>query len=96
MTWIAKQQFQETELGVREVDPLTATGDLTSVGIDDELSEAEHTLTSGKFTAFHNGVAAAGSAARAASVDWLSTAMERVTDISVPPVSVAGTCATPV
>ena len=59
MTWIAKQQFQETELGVREVDALTATGDLTSVGIDDELSEAKHTLTSGKFTAFHNGVAAA-------------------------------------
>ena len=62
MTWIAKQQFQETELGVREVDPLTATGDLTSVGIDDELSEAKHTLTSGKFTAFHNGVAAADTA----------------------------------
>ena len=34
MTWIAKQQFKEAELGVREGDPLSATVDLTAVGID--------------------------------------------------------------
>ena len=35
MAWIAEEQFQEAELRVSEVDALTATGDLTAVGIDD-------------------------------------------------------------
>jgi hypothetical protein len=34
MAWIAEEQFQQAELGVREIDALSTTGDLTAVGID--------------------------------------------------------------
>ena len=64
MAWIAEEQFQQAELGVGEVDALTATRHLTAVGVNHQFAETKHALARRKFTAFDDGVTAANATER--------------------------------
>ena len=85
MTWIAKQQFEKTELGVREVDALTTARDLTAIGIDHELAETKHALASGKFAAFNNRITPADATQNCRNAGFELFGAERLGEVIVGP-----------